>query len=166
MRADRWELVGEDYDCVCHDGLLPLDWRTKAASLLWWRGEVGDWGAALAMARDTKIRPEHGVECWATPVSGWYGSTWITAEQPTTEPPGWLEMDDQHELCDPVLCDSECAGRPDILCLGLDDGDPLRDVAVGFACAMAPASVTLITAGVDDVWMSRVVRPVTVVRLT
>lgn len=167
MSADRWELAGEDYDCVYHDGRLPLDWRTKARALLWWRAEVGDWGAALHMARDREIRPVHGVECWASPPTGWYGATWVTSQDPADDMPDWLEEDDVHELCSALdELGNECEGHPDILCLGLDSTDPLRDVAARFACSLAPATVNLVTAGMDCPWFSRVVTPVTIVRLT
>ena len=155
-----WELIGEDCDsgALVHDGTLPLDWHTKAKALLssdMDRGEASDsWPTATVL---------HGWRCWAPP-GEWYGGEWITWAENDDGPEGWCNVGaGEHFWCteDPDD-DSECAGRPDILCLGLNKWD---DQAVRAACKSAPPEIHLVTAGEGWPWLSRVIGPVTVVAL-
>ena len=162
-----WELIGEDAEALYHDGHLPLDWRTKATALIAYGHEV-DRGAALTCFADG-VRVFHGVKCGAPP-GEWYGGDWIDwSTSSSGAPEGWQYAGD-HVWCpiDPDD-DSECAGRPDIFCFGLEPGEHAdligADKEVRVACRTAPPGVHLITAGEGWPWWSRIIGPVTVVVL-
>lgn len=149
-----WELAGADCEVICHPGLLPLDWRTKARALLAYTHEV-DRGAALESLPTAKV--VHGVDCWAPP-GEWYGGTYIAWADRGDAPDGWWPVGD-HGECGTEY--RECAGD-DTLCLDLD---AYHQAAISDCCAKAPPGVHLVTAGEGWPWYSRVIGPVTVVTL-
>ena len=151
----NWDLIGEDADAIYTTELLPLDWRTKAKACIAWGQEV-DRPSACEMWATRRPAVVRGFECWAPP-GEWYGGTYVTWADVSTvnAPPGWCWLDVDHEECAGDY--SECDGRPDIVCLDARPGKSFQD-----ACAEAPESVHLVSAGYGHEWLSRITRPCTV----
>lgn len=155
-----WTMIGEDCDAIGCEGLLPLDWRTKAKGLL----AHDDRWVALESLRTAKVH--HGYRCDAPP-GEYYGSEWWvwTDKDPAKAEvlPGWVELDECH------YCGGDCGGGH-IVCLDIepvDSGISDEDewAAVASVCESAPPEVHLVTAGDGRPWMSRLIGPCTVVTL-
>jgi hypothetical protein len=163
MTGDRWELVGDDAEAMCHDGHLPLDWRSKARALQ----AHDDKTCALSCFPLSSLPIAHGWEIFAPPESEWWGGTILaTTPSPNTPPQGWCWSDTPHEDCcgpEPVDGDTEPCAWADVEGVQCHALDPSADIAK--VAANAPPEVKCIVTRHGDEWLCRIVGPVTVVDL-
>lgn len=165
-----WDLLGEDYDAMCHEGHLPLDWRTKAKALLAYAAEIGK-PDAIEWLPLSNITVDHGVEHWAAPDTEWWGSTYVSCNKaPNPAPEGWHWSEDTHDDCGGLgkcpMADSEgviCFGGRAPVVEGQMVGDRTLVADLFAAAAAAGPEVRCITTGFGDEWLCRAIGPVTVV---
>lgn len=148
-----WDLIGEDADALFHDGLLPLDWRTKARALHDYAHHVDRFEAVEAWQNRDELDLRHGSVCWAPP-GEWYGGEYVVwADTPQDSPDGWVNVGEHSDHAE---------HGADVMCLRLDGYD---DAKVRYWCSVAPPSIHLITCGEGWPWLSRILRPCTVLVL-